>query len=39
MLEDTLIPDGVEFVISSSTACNNGDCGATAPGANAYRKI
>ncbi|MCJ1380866.1 target of Sbf [Xylographa soralifera] len=35
ILENSLIPDGVEFVISSATACKN-DCGATAPGANAY---
>ncbi|MCJ1478725.1 Peroxisomal membrane protein PAS20 [Lambiella insularis] len=36
VLEDTLIPDGVEFVISSSNLCNHSDCGATAPGAIAY---
>ncbi|MCJ1320251.1 target of Sbf [Xylographa vitiligo] len=35
ILENSLIPDGVEFVISSNIACKN-DCGATAPGANAY---
>ncbi|MCJ1284927.1 target of Sbf [Xylographa opegraphella] len=35
ILENCLIPDGVEFVVSSDVVCKN-DCGATAPGANAH---
>lgn len=40
ILEDCLIPDNVEFVISSDTPCVKGDsCGVTAPGVAAHRKL
>ena len=40
ILEDCLIPDNVEFIISSDTPCVKGDsCGVTAPGVDAHRKF
>lgn len=40
ILEDCLIPDNVEFIISSDTPCVKGDsCGVTAPGVDAHRKL
>lgn len=40
ILEDCLIPDNVEFIISSDSACVKGDsCGVTAPGVDAHRKF
>jgi len=40
ILEDCLIPDNVEFIISSDTPCVMGDsCGVTAPGVDAHRKL
>ena len=39
ILEDCLVPDNTEFIISSSKPCVTGDsCGVTAPGATAFRK-
>lgn len=36
-LEDCLLPDNTEIIVSSDKLCN-GDCGATAPGALAHRR-
>ena len=38
-MEDTLIPDNTEVVISSDKPCTGGDCGATAPYSDAHREL